>query len=329
MTIGSKAQGIGIRTRGIRPKTIGSKIGSKRNTAESSTSLGLRVAFEKIMKRWIILPFLLLLGLEAGAAPMTVKELEFLVRQRTPDAQVIAEVQKRRLITPLGAAAIQGLKQSGASDDLLKAVSAPELTVSPEQAAAEEQRKMALRAQTAQSLAEDAAATAALDEHRRKVAGVNASHGKLAGILDGKLVKLNGDQFIPVSARDVSNVRVFGLYHSAMWCAPCRKFTPKLVTAYKSLKQRFGDQFEIILVSHDRDEFNMKNYMKSDEIPWPAVRFGTEIDALKRYAPSGIPWLVAINSAGEPMTKNGVDRQYIDPDAILGAIEELLVKGMR
>jgi hypothetical protein len=281
------------------------------------------------MKRWIALPLLLLSGLVAAAAPMTVKELEFLVRQRTPDAQVIAEVQKRRLMTPLGADVIQGLKQIGASDDLVKAVSAPDLTVSPEQAVAEEQRQMALKAQTAQSLAEDAAATAALKEHRRKVAGVNSSRGKMAGILDGKLVKLNGDQFVPVSARDVSNVRVFGLYHSAMWCAPGRKFTPTLVAAYKNLKQRFGDQFEIILVSHDHDEFNMKNYIKADEMPWPAIRFGTHVDALKRYEPDGIPWLVAINSAGEPMTKNGVDKKYIDPEAILGAIEELLAKGMR
>jgi len=29
------------------------------------------------------------------------------------------------------------------------------------------------------------------------------------------------------------------------------------------------------------------------------------------------------------MTKNGLDRKYIDPEAILGAIEELLAKGMR
>jgi nucleoredoxin len=162
-----------------------------------------------------------------------------------------------------------------------------------------------------------------------KSPGVNASRGQVTSFLEGKLVKMNGDQLVPVSARDLSAVRVFGLYHSAMWCAPCRQFTPKLVAAYKSLKQRYGDQFEIILVSHDRDEFNMQNYMRGDSMPWPAIRFGAEVEQLKRYAPNGIPWLVAINSAGEPMTKNGVDKKYIPPDQILGAIEELLAKGMR
>src|SRR4029453_1501634 len=114
--------------------------------------------------------------------------------------------------------------------------------VTAEEAAAEQQRQMAQKAQATQSLAEDAAAHAALEDHRRKVAGVNASRGQMAGFLEGKLVKLNGDQLVPVSARDLSTVRVFGLYHSAMWCAPCRQFTPKLVAAYKNLKQRYGDQ---------------------------------------------------------------------------------------
>jgi Thioredoxin-like len=281
------------------------------------------------MKRWIALSFLLLLPFGAAAAPMTLKELEFLIRQRTPDVEVIATVQKRKLMVPLDAAAIQTLKQNGASEGLVKAVSAPELAISREQAIAEQQKQMAQREQTARSLAEDAAASAALEDFRRKVAEVNASRGKMPGILDGKLVKLNGDEFVPVSSRDISNVRVFGLYHSTMSHGASRAFTPKLVTAYKQLKQRFGDQFEIIFVNQERDLFNMQNYMKGEGMTWPAVRFGAQVEELKRFSPNGLPWLVAINSAGEPMTKNGVDRKYVDPEAILGAIQELLEKGMR
>lgn len=282
------------------------------------------------MKRCFTLSLLLLaLSLGAAAAPMTFKELEFLVRQRTPEPDVVAQVQKRRLMTTIGTEGLQSLKQSGASESLLKTVSMPELVVSPAEAAAEKQRQLMQKEATQRSLAEDAAVAEALEQHRRTVAGVNSSRGKMAGILDGKLVKLNGDQLAPVSARDLSHVRVFGLYHSAMWCGPCRKFAPKLVATYKRLKQEYGDQFELIMVSHDRDEFNMLNYMRTDEMPWPAVRFGTQVEELKRYKPDGIPWLVAINSAGEPMTKNGVDQKYIDPNLILNAIEELLAKGMR
>jgi hypothetical protein len=88
---------------------------------------------------------------------MTVKELDFLVRQRTSDAEVVAEVQKRRLIEPLSAATLQALKQYGASEALVKAVSAPELVVTSEEAALEQQRQMVQKAQAAQALAEDAA----------------------------------------------------------------------------------------------------------------------------------------------------------------------------
>ena len=272
---------------------------------------------------------LLLLALGAAAAPMTIKELEFLVRQRTPDADVIAAVQKRQLMAPVDATAIKALKQGGASEALIKALSAPGLVITPEQALAERQRQMAQQEQTARSLAEDAAASAALEDYRRKLAGVNSSRGKMPAILDGKLVKLNGDQLVPVSGREISNVRVFGLYHSAKWCGPCRQFTPKLVATYKKLKQQYGDQFEIILVSHDHDEFNMRDYMKVDGMPWPAVRYGTQIEELKRYSSDSIPWLVAINSAGEPMTKNGLDKKYVAPELVLGAIQELLERGMR
>jgi nucleoredoxin len=292
--------------------------------------LGLAVATEIRMKRWIALPLLLLSVIDAiAAAPMTLKELEFLIRQKTPDAEIVAQVQKRRLMVPLDSATAGALKERGASEALIKSVSAPELAVSPEQALAERQRQTVQKAEAERALAEDAAAAAALEEHRRQLAGVNASRGRMADILDGKLVKLNGDQLVPVSARDLSHVRVFGLYHSAMWCGPCRKFTPTLVAAYKRLKQQYGDQFELIFVSHDRDVFNMQNYMKTDGMPWPAVRYGVQVEQLKRYSPDGIPWLVALNSAGEPMTKNGLDRKFIDPNHILTAIEEMLARGMR
>src|SRR5690242_14773470 len=145
--------------------------------------LGLRVATETLMKRWITLSLLLLLAAGAAAAPMTLKELDFLSRQRTPDADIIAQVQKRRLTAPVDELAAQALKQSGASEALVKAVSAPDLTISAEQALAERQRQMAQKAETERALAEDSAAATALEEYRRKVAGVNASRGKMADIL--------------------------------------------------------------------------------------------------------------------------------------------------
>ena len=188
---------------------------------------------------------------------------------------------------------------------------------------------MAQRAETQRSLADDDAAAAALEDYRRKVAGVNASRGKMGDILEGKLVKLVGNELKAFSTRDLSHVRVFGVYQSSRAAESNHKFTPQLVSAYKRLKERYRDQFEIIFVSKDQDEFNMQNYMRAEKMPWPAVQFGQQIEQVNDLLANGAPWLVAVNSAAQPMTQNGLDKKFIPPDTILGAIEELLEKGMR
>eukprot|EP00884_Botryococcus_braunii_P006330 jgi/Botrbrau1/15699/Bobra.4_1s0072.1 len=52
---------------------------------------------------------------------------------------------------------------------------------------------------------------------------------------------------------------VIGLYFSAHWCPPCRRFTPKLVETYKSLKAA-GKQFEIIFISSDHGPTQFEEY---------------------------------------------------------------------
>jgi nucleoredoxin len=42
-----------------------------------------------------------------------------------------------------------------------------------------------------------------------------------------------------------------GVYFSAHWCPPCRRFTPKLASTYNFL-QATGKPFEVIFVSADR-----------------------------------------------------------------------------
>ena len=45
-----------------------------------------------------------------------------------------------------------------------------------------------------------------------------------------------------------------GLYFSAHWCPPCRRFTPQLAEQYKKLAKELELPFEIVFVSSDRDE---------------------------------------------------------------------------
>lgn len=45
--------------------------------------------------------------------------------------------------------------------------------------------------------------------------------------------------------RHAHESQVIGIYFSAHWCPPCKKFTPLLIDAYNTLKER-GEPFEIM-----------------------------------------------------------------------------------
>ena len=92
---------------------------------------------------------------------------------------------------------------------------------------------------------------------------------------------------------------------SASWCPPCRAFTPLLIAAYNQLKAE-GKPFEVVLVTSDQSEADMRAYMKGHDMPWLAVPFGDKpIDALKKkFGVAGIPKLVVVDSSGKTLSEN-------------------------
>lgn len=288
----------------------------------------------------LIFGFYTLLTAAVFAAPITLKEIDFLVRQGTPENEIIQEVTTRRLLTPLDAKTEKLLKDNGATDSLLKYLKTPDIVLSKEATEAEikrlKERQLQLKenlttlqieAMEAKAKAEFAARQTAL-----KGSGITLkedgetfapnSGGSVKSLLKDQLVKLEGGALKPYDNSNLNQIKLYAFYYSAAWCGPCRKFTPKLVDAYKKLKARYPE-FELIFVSNDRDVFNMTEYMKSYKMPWPAVRLEST-DAVSQWSGKSIPWLVAVSEKGEPLTKNGQDKQYIPPNEILEGIEYLL-----
>ena len=113
------------------------------------------------------------------------------------------------------------------------------------------------------------------------------------------------------------------LYYSAHWCPPCRAFTPKLVEWYKGFKAKH-ENFELVFVSSDKSEEAQIDYMKEMGMPWPAAKLASKSDPnFKKYAASGIPYLVLIDENGKDLTgKEGNDWQ--SPTEVLKKIEELV-----
>ncbi|XP_021756570.1 probable nucleoredoxin 2 isoform X2 [Chenopodium quinoa] len=64
--------------------------------------------------------------------------------------------------------------------------------------------------------------------------------------------------------------KVVGIYFSANWFAPCRKFNELLIDVYEQLKSQ-GCDLEIVLVSSDEDIDAFNNYRAS--MPWLSVPF--------------------------------------------------------
>lgn len=138
----------------------------------------------------------------------------------------------------------------------------------------------------------------------------------LAGLFPDGLIDIEGN---PVSM-EVLKDKIVGIYFSAHWCGPCRRFTPSLV----EFRNRHQSDFEVVFVSSDRSAEKMKAYRESAKMPWPAVKFGSPaVRTLKdRFAVRGIPSLVWINADGSLYARNGralVSRGKADVAAIRAA----------
>lgn len=76
-----------------------------------------------------------------------------------------------------------------------------------------------------------------------------------------------------VKAEDYLEDKIVALYFSAMWCPPCRMFTPKLKVFYDELKSA-EKKFEIIFVSRDKKEEYLLEYYNDHHGPWTYLQFG-------------------------------------------------------
>jgi nucleoredoxin len=127
---------------------------------------------------------------------------------------------------------------------------------------------------------------------------------------------------------DLGSKRYLLIYSSASWCGPCRRFTPELVKWYKRNKSR-RDKFEVIFLSADRSEADMQEYMKDDDMPWPAVEYASrDASPLRKFPEGGIPGLVVLDADGKVVSRTVVDGRYIGATTVLEQFDDLLKRGL-
>jgi thiol-disulfide isomerase/thioredoxin len=112
--------------------------------------------------------------------------------------------------------------------------------------------------------------------------------------------------------------KAVGIYFSAGWCPPCKKFTPTLEKAYRALPA--DKRIEIIFVSSDHDEDAFSEYFA--KMPWLAVNYEREDvrEALKAaFSVKTLPTLVVVGSDGRLLATDG--RAAIETNAQKTLIE--------
>lgn len=128
------------------------------------------------------------------------------------------------------------------------------------------------------------------------------------------LVVARDKQLTPFDSGVFLQAPLVVLYYSAKWCPDCRIFSPKLVAAYNQ-QPAAGRRFEVLLLSRDKTEQGMLDYMTSEHMPWPALAFdktAAAADLQKLYSGHGIPCLTVINSQGTVVLQSKSDQDGED-----------------
>ena len=116
------------------------------------------------------------------------------------------------------------------------------------------------------------------------------------------------------------------VYFSAHWCPPCKVFTPKLVQYYND-KQLNDKGIQVILVSQDYTERDMRQYMLGAGMPWPALAFEwkDKLEVINKLAGPGIPNLVFLDATGTILADSFDGAKYLGPDRVLDYVSRLLL----
>lgn len=125
----------------------------------------------------------------------------------------------------------------------------------------------------------------------------------LASFLGDTLVSKDGTTS---TTEAIGDAEYIGIYFSAHWCGPCRRFTPQLASAYKQLRDS-GKKFEVVFVSADRDEASWRSYF--DEMPWLAVPYedrGKLQTLSRKYSIQGYPSLIVVDANGNTVNGDAV-----------------------
>lgn len=132
------------------------------------------------------------------------------------------------------------------------------------------------------------------------------------------LVVPTGQRF--VGYRWDAEPEIVALYFGADWCGPCHAFVPELKRVRAALKQAGADT-EVVYVSLDESEREMRRYMRHQGMPWPAIDYRrlSSMPALRRLGGVAPPNLVLLDRRSRVLASGWQGRHYTGLAPVLQA----------
>jgi hypothetical protein len=113
------------------------------------------------------------------------------------------------------------------------------------------------------------------------------------------------------------------IYYASNASEECRKFTPELIKFYSENKTAAG--IEIIFVSLDKTENDMKEQIKAMSIPFPTVDYKEIANSgITRFAGQELPSLVLLDKEGNIVADCYEGKKYMGPGKVLDKFKEIM-----
>jgi nucleoredoxin len=265
----------------------------------------------------------------AGLLPLTTSELSLMLRSGYTIPTIEVELTTRHFADELDEAKRKQLLKGGATSELLEAIESGKFAV-PKEDLEKTRRKMEENDRERALMAEEAKKNDAIYQKqllRQRTRIVKQGPDAIADVAKGNLVHFQNGNLVSVDYSDLAEKKIYGLYFSAHWCGPCRKFTPKLVDYYNQVVKDHPE-FEIIFVSSDKSADAMATYMREAGMPWAAIEFTkvANVPSLQKYAGKGIPDLVIVDATGKVLADSFVRGKYVGPERVLEDLNNILAQ---
>ena len=267
----------------------------------------------------------------AATLPLTTSDISLMLRSGYSVPTIEAELATRHFADQLDEGKRNQLIKAGATTELLDAIKSGNLSV-PKDELEKSRRKMDEQAAERALMAERAKRNDTLYQNQllkqRARVVAHGSADAIAGAAKGNLVRLQNGNLVSCYDEELAPKQIYGLYFSAHWCPPCRKFTPQLVAYYTQIAHDHPE-FEIIFVSADKSAEDMATYMRESGMPWLAIEYGklANVPALQKYVGRGIPDLVIVDASGKVLADSFVGGKYVGPGRVLDDLSAIFARG--